>query len=66
MIHEEMMRKQENLSSPKHHIDQQTQLNVGVRLYQKGLKKQEEQERKRREMMELLERKKDEELIFHP
>jgi hypothetical protein len=65
MIQEEMMRKQENLSSPKHHIDQ-TQLNVGVRLYQKGLKKQEEQERKRREMMELLERKKDEELIFHP
>jgi predicted nucleic acid-binding protein len=64
MIHEEMMRKQENLSSPKH-IDQ-NQLNVGVRLYQKGLKKQEEQERKRREMMELLERKKDEELIFHP
>ncbi len=39
MLQEEMMRKQENLSSPKHIANESNQLNVGVRLYQKGLKK---------------------------
>jgi hypothetical protein len=39
---------------------------VGVRLYQKGLKKLEERDRYCRQLREEDERKKGEELIFHP
>ena len=53
-------------SNLHHHHHAQDPFNVGVRLYQKGIKRQEEKERFCKQVREVEEMLKDRELIFKP